>query len=59
MRKKTRTIIAFTISLELFLTKEEAKLYFDSSLRFGSHARKPIVQGSIQALGLAHTPENL
>lgn len=38
MRKKTRTIIAFTISWELFLTKEkkEAKLYFDPSPRFGS-----------------------
>ena len=38
MRKKTRTIIAFTISWELFMTKEkkEAKLYFDPSPRFGS-----------------------
>jgi hypothetical protein len=38
MRKKTRTIIALTISWELFLTKEkkEANLYFDPSPRFGS-----------------------
>jgi len=38
MRKKTRTIIALSISWELFQTKEikEVKLYFDPSPRFGS-----------------------
>jgi len=29
--------------------KKEAKLYFDPSPRFGlAHARKPIVQGSVE-----------
>lgn len=49
MRKKTRTIIALTISWELFLTKEkkEAKLYY-ISIQALAHARKPIVQGSVE-----------